>query len=300
MANRRIVDDEPGARREADRFAQVGISFRRFAEDQETYYRWSGLIRERDLGSPTLGLDGRISIEKQHWPVDVDIAGSLYLQRVGESDSMESATTLKVRVSDQRYWGAELYHRPYLWFFKRWLTLDEFPEERPEEVDQDVFTQYKRDHRHGLKLGDTLVYRPWMDSLLYTGVTLATNENFNLLDPDHTRLRLGGRQLFGDLSVGLDYSWYHYFDDEDRDGSHDTQRLRIDLVSAGWLSPINGWTGKLRYEFDQTSGDSSVWLSLGWNRSNGRYFRDFRPGDTDFVSLRQERALKTGGGPDEK
>jgi hypothetical protein len=53
----------------------------------------------------------------------------------------------------------------------------------------------------------------------------------------------------------------------------------------------------LRVQYDAKAEDTSFWLSLGWNRSNGRYYRDFRPSDVDFIAQRNLRALEKESAP---
>ena len=185
-----------------------------------------------------------------------------------------------------------LTHRPSLSLFQRWLSLDGRPPGDATEVDQDVFTGYKRNHRRGLRLGERLQYRPWLDTRLFAGVNLVSNEDLNLLDPDHLSVDLGARQLLGDLDLGVRLKHLEYYADDDRAQDSDTQRLKLDLGFGRWLSPHRGLQASLGYEYDTESGDASLALSLSLNRANRRYYRDFRPGDLDFRQLRQRKALE--------
>ncbi|MGB5777042.1 MAG: hypothetical protein WBP89_20530, partial [Sedimenticolaceae bacterium] len=171
-------------------------------------------------------------------------------------------------------------------------SLDSLPKGDRAEIDQDIFTDYKQDHRRGLRLGERVQYRPSLDTLLHAGANLVSNEDLNLIDPDHASVDLGARQLRGDLDLGVRFKHFEYFSDDDRAQGSDTQRLQLEVGFSRWLSPHRGLQAGLVYEYDTKSGDASVALSLSLSRANGRYYQDFRPSDLDFRQLRQRKTLE--------
>lgn len=290
--SRREVDNEPQSAGAAERFAALGASYQSFSADQDTYRQADGAVRLRENGDPTLALGGLASVRAPGWPVNLDVSGSLFLQHVAASGGIESATTLRARASRQYELGEKLSHRPALTLFQRWLSLEALPRESTEEVDRDVFTRYKRDHGRGLRAGDRIQYQPWLDTVLFAGAELISNEDLNLFAPDHLSLSLGARQLVGDLDLELRYMRYEYFADDDRRRGNDAQRLRLDAVFGRWLGPRRGLRASATLDYDFDSNDVSLYLSLSLDLAEGRYYRDFAPGDVDFRPLRQRRMLE--------
>jgi hypothetical protein len=290
--SRRVVDGEPNVSATADRFLKIGAVYRRFSSRQDTYYHADGMLRWRDYGYPTLALNGYVGIRKPHWPVDVDITGSVFIQYLNASGTTEAAATIRGRVSRRMDLSEKLSHRPSLALFQRWLSLDRLPANHPERVDQDVFTRYKQSHQRGLRIGDRIQYRPWLDTILYAGAHANSNEDLNVFDPDNIGVNVGAKQLIGNLDLDINYRHTRYFEDEDRNEANNVNRWRVDLGFSRWLSSSRGLQANLRYEYDQDSADSSIFLTFSFNRSNGRFYQDFRPSDMDFRALRQRRALE--------
>jgi hypothetical protein len=292
FTSRRTVDDEPQTTGAAERFATLGATYRWFSETHDSYYEVDAALRLHEDGDPTLALGGLVSVHRPDWPLELDLAGSLFLQRVDAAGGVQSAATLRARVSRRLTLTEKLSHRPSLTLFQRWLSLDALPREDPEKVDQDIFTRYKRDHSRGLRAGERIDYRPWLDTLLFAGAELVSNEDLNPFEPDHLNLSLGARQMVGDLDLGIRYKRYEYFADDDRRRENDTQRLRLDAGFGRWLDPRRGLQAGLSFEYDYDADDASLFLSLSLDRANGRYYRDFRPGEVDFRPLRQRRTLE--------
>ena len=292
LTSRRTVDDEPETAGAAERFATLGATYRWFSDVQDSYYEVDTALRLHEDGDPTLALGGLVGVRRPDWPLDLDLAGSLFLQRVDAAGGVESAATLRARLSRRLPLTERLSHRPSLALFQRWLSLDALPQEAPEKVDQDIFTRYKRDHSRGLRAGERIDYRPWLDTLLFAGAELVSNEDLNLLEPDHLNLTLGARQLVGDLDLGLRYRRYGFFADDDRTRASETQRLRLDAGFGRWLDPRRGLQAGLALEYDHDTQVVSLLLSLSLDLANGRYYRDFRPGEVDFRPLRQRRTLE--------
>ena len=109
-------------------------------------------------------------------------------------------------------------------------------------------------------------------------------------------IRVEARGSLGGLDLGIKYKHFEYYEDDDRTQDSDAQRLRLNIGFGRWLSPYRGFRAELGFDYDRNSGDSSVSLSLSLDRSNGRYYRDFRPGDLSFRNLRQRRALERHAG----
>ncbi len=290
--SRKAVDEEPGGAANPERFLQQVATYRRLVADAATYYEASALVRERERGEPSLGLEGLMSIRKPDWPLDVELAGSLFGQEVAGQSAMATALTLEMRLARDFEFGDYWTQRPSLTFFRRWLNLDAVPCGcDAEEIDQDIFTRYKDQHRQGWRLGERISYRPWLDTLLHGSARLVSNEDFSPGDLDHAAVEFGVAQWFGDLDLDLRYTRFGYFADDDRAQSTSAGRWRLALGFGRWLSPEAGVQADLSYQYDELGG-SSVALSLARHFGEGGYYEDFVPGTIDFRGLRQRRALE--------
>lgn len=235
----------------------------------------------------------------------------------GEKQGVEGAAQLRVGVSQQRRLGPKTVHRPRLALFARYLSLDQNAEidpaaaaglfgpnpsaqeraelrrglylYRPGRLDQDVFTPYKADHRYGLVLSETLEHRPWLDTLWIAGLSLTSNEDLNLLRPDHFGWRIEWRQLLGAFQLNARYHGGYYLADGDRHGSHSRNFLSLDLLWDRWRIRQQRLALDLELTQDLEQNETLALLSLFWHLGNGRGFRDFWPGEVDFEDLRQRR-----------
>ncbi|MDX1605278.1 MAG: hypothetical protein R3202_03735, partial [Candidatus Competibacterales bacterium] len=235
--------------------------------------------------------DYRIDPDPRFGPLSLGLAADLFLQRP-DSDSGEWSATLRGSLGQRRDRGPKTWHLPALGFWARHLSLDRNPF-RPGTLDQDVFTPYKAQHRHGLSLSETFYHRPWLDTLWYAGLGLATNENLDPLDPDHVQARIGWRQLLGDWQVDAEYRLRRYRADGDRSDGSTQRRLRLDLDWNGWERDQDRWQVHLSWEHDFDRDDGSWLLRFEWHGGAGRGLRDFRPAELDFEDLRRRRIPQT-------
>ncbi len=290
--SRRIVDDEPVESFGTEKFITVGGAYRKFDARRSSYYYADSRLRLREQGNPTFATRGSVTIRRATWPLELDVGGSLFLQNVDASGRIESAATARARLSRVYRVNEKLSHRPSVSFFQRWLSMDELAVAGAEKVDQDIFTRYKNDHQRGVRIGDRIQHRPWLDTVLFAGAYVASNEDLNVFDPDHLGMNVGVRQLIRDVDLGIRYNRFEYFKDRDRNRASTVQRFRLDLGYTRWFDSRRGLRGDLSVEYDQSSGDYSVFLSFSLNRSKGRYFRDFRSSELDFLWLRERRLLE--------
>ena len=300
LVRRRNVDEDSAGDNQAEQFAELSATHRYFAPDLQSYFRTDLLKRLRAEGGSTLGIRQWVDIDPPDWPVNIALSGSLYTQRPDDEAGREWAATVRGALSRRFDISPRMAHRPVISMFQRWLSLNENLPLHTERVDQDLFTQYKNDHRRGLGLVDTLSYRPWLDTLWYASLGLASNENLNVLDPDHAGLALGARQLLQNWQASAEYQARHYFPDQDRDGHVTQQRYQLSLDWLGWRSDKHGWQARMQLVWDDSSKEFSGLLSIAWIHSNARFYRDFRPADLDFQSLRerqlQEQFFATSAG----
>jgi len=297
LAARRNLDEDTSG--EEEKFVEARFSHRKFLEDRGGFHRLDLLGRLRKEGGPTFGARETLEVPLGKTGFDLELQGSLYLQSPGGEAGTEGLGEVRGRVSRRFDLGTRTFHRPAAQAFRRWMSLDGNPCREPGRVDQDVFTAYKRDHLHGITLEDDLFYRPWNDAILWVGGQVAGNEDLDPFHPDHLRVRAGARVLLRDLDLGAEYRGTRYLDDDDRRSSSTRQQLRLETQLWRWSTPRCGLQLRILFDKDLSSADYSAWLGLTVHRSNGRLFRDFRPGDVHFGELRQRIGNERlyGGGP---
>lgn len=232
-----------------------------------------------------------------------------------QDQGLEWAAQLRASVSLQRRLGTMTVHLPRLALFARFLSLERnaqltadqattrfgpllsrqslaavrnsLDRYQPERLDQDVFSRYKADHRFGLTLSDTLEHRPWLDTLWSAGFSLSSNEDFNLLRPDHLGWRLGWKQLLGPLQLNAGYRGTYYLDDGDRSSASSRNFLTLGLLWDHWRIRQQRLALELELTRDLDRNGTLALLSFFWHLGNGRGYRDFWPGEIDFADLKQ-------------
>lgn len=299
LLRRRNVDEDGAGDDRAEQFAELSATHRYFAGQLQSYFRSELLARLRAAGGPTLGVREWIDVDRPDWPLDIALSGSLYTQRPDAEAGSQWAASVRGALSRQFEITPRMTHRPVISVFQRWLSLDDSLPVHPERVDQDLFTHYKNDHRRGLGVADTLGYHPWLDTLWYATLGVASNEDLNVLDPDHAELALGARQLLQNWQVSAEYQARHYFPDRDRNGEVTRQRYQLSLDWLGWHSDRRGLQGRVQLAWDDASQAFSGLLSVAWVRSNARFYRDFSPAELGFKTLRERQLQEqffTGSG----
>ncbi|MDX2458310.1 MAG: hypothetical protein QNL87_12460, partial [Gammaproteobacteria bacterium] len=303
LQRRHDADEESDGNNQAEDFAELRATHRFFAADKHSYFRTDLLTRLRDEGGPTLGARTWVDIRRPDWPVEIALGGTLYTQRPDDETGSEWSATVRGALSRQFNITPRTAHQPVISMFQRWLSLDEDLQQHPGRVDQDVYTEYKNDHQSGLGIADMLTYRPWLDSLWYGSLGAVSNENLNVFDPDHVVVALGARQLLHNWQASAEYQARHYFPDQDRNNHVTQNRYQLSLDWLGWRTDKHGWQGRAQLIWNDSSNEFSGLLSISWIQSNARFYRDFRPAERGFRSLRERQLLEqlfstSAGGPD--
>ncbi len=299
FVSRRQVDEDSTREEEAEQFLQFSATHRFFAEPRHHYWHSTIFGRFREHGGTVIGLKGGLHYFPKWHSWRLALGGQLLAQDLNNDTintnhhgEIEWAGLARAVLYQQRKLNSKTIHRPAATLFQRWLSMNKNTEYPVNALDQDVFTQYKADHRRGLRLSDTLVHRPWLDTKWYGGVALMTNENLNPFDLDYVGGRIGWRQLAGPMQVGLEYGLKHYFADADRSNALNRSNIVVNLDWQQWQSRLRRWQVHLQWRHDFHGSDNSFFLSLTWHGGNGRGFRDFRPGEEDFMWLRQWQSAK--------
>lgn len=262
----------------------------RYFNGERTYYEAGALARSREYGGPTIGVRAAVKgLPQAQAPFSWNLTGNLCLQRPDHElgESTEWAATLQGGISQMRELDPKTWHRPAISLFGRALSLSDTDKYLREEVDQDIFTRYKSDHRHGVSLSESFIHRPWLDTLWHGSLSLTTNELDEVLFPDHLSLSMGWKQLLGDFQANAFYRHSLYFPDDDRSGTMARNSIGAEFIYNRWLENLDrlelGATMNWHFETSDFTGA----LSLTWHFDNGRGFRDFYPGEIEFRDLRQ-------------
>ena len=180
-------------------------------------------------------------------------------------------------------------HSPTLTFFGRTLSEDSSGFE-PGELDQDVFTSFKSDHRYGLRISDRFVYQSCLDRRWWIRPSLMTNPDE--ITPDNLGLQLGTDQLLGPVQLRLSYRATSFLSDNDREESSTQNIVALDVALESWQSRTrrNQISFSLRNEL--ASGRSTIGFNFASFLNHSRGYRDIRPSTQLFGPIREERAAK--------
>ncbi len=302
LVRRRDLEDDADSE-DLENIQESAIRHRLHSETHSIYLESQAFWRIREHGGPVAGWQEDLTWYPTAFPATVHMAADLFLQNPETASSSftwpsdEYSLRLRASLSRQYDLGLKSYHLPSLSFFRRFLSMEDTGAYPQNSVDQDIFTNYKLDHPDGIRLADTLRYKPWLDTVWFAAISLESNAWPDSYIPDKTRTGIGWQQLIGDLQADLTYSGTVYFDDRNRDGASYRDALQLNLSWDLWLSRRQRLqvTGMLRHDFDHHDQTGFVSLSFHYNDTPG--YRHYRPGDIDFKDLRtfrQQRQFFSG------
>jgi len=270
-----------------EEFIELSLSHRFFNEFSRYNSRYEILGRIRRHGGPTLGVSGHLACSPVQTPYNYNLNGAFYIQRPEVGGEYEYSLYLDASIVDKREIGPKIYHTPSLAGYFRYMSMKDYNGYHIDDVDQDIFTTYRTEHRYGLRIADKIFYRPWLDSILtlYGKVTL--NEDLNPLRPDNMGFDIRWKQLIRATQTTLYYQETHYLPDNDRDEYTITRRLGLGASIEKWLD-LNrrieaGFRLIWHLNVDEFSGRLYLTIHLG----KARGYRDFRYGEMAFPVIRQ-------------
>jgi len=287
--SRRNFDEDLAEADDKDEFVEARGEYRWFNEEKTLHHRSALLGRQRSDGGATLGANHRIVLDNNIWPYRFQFSGSVFGQDI-ESDSSSFETSINLSASASRMFhiNTDSDIIPRLRVFWRSLSLEDEPV-TSDQIDQDVFTRYKTDHKSGLTLSGLYLRRPWEDAQWFLGAGVTTNEGIDPSDIDHYQLRVGWRQQVGPGVLDGEFRVRRYLDDDDRLESTTRPSLRVKLDIEKWRLDRSRWQLSFLFSRDFDSQDNSIRLELGRVFSKNRGYRDFQLGETRFRRLREER-----------
>jgi hypothetical protein len=282
---RRLFDEDSSAH---DDFLELHAIHRYLDEPRATYFETGFRARGRERGGPTLELWESIRAHPSWFPAVLRFHTAGDLQFLDTAGHQSPAWSLFARGSISRQFSLcpTVSNLPSVSAFGRLLSLDNASAIPPGDLDPDVFTAYKRDHRWGLVLADTISYRPFLDTELRGRVSLTSNED---LGPDHA----GGTIACSQYLYGLHLETYgrsaRYFADADRRRDRTRYGVGFSLLYDLWAGPQDRLEFSFHVDHDLSDGVTAGFLTLAWHIGNGRGYRDFAPDAVSFRGLREDR-----------
>ena len=301
---RRVIEELP-TQQQPGRFFELGISNRKFDPWRDEYRQTDLILRPRIGSGPTLGASHQrtktLGAVNQRWDNSADGQGPLQLNWRVYAFGQHAGTPLREpahsfpwtagfsgRLSRAYQLTPTISHRPSVGIFGRYLseTQDGFADG---ELDRDIFTTFKRNHRYGLRLSDQFVYQCHEDRRFYFRPTLSSNED--QLVPDNVGFSVGADQLFGPVQLHVGYRITGFLSDNDRTDTAIQNVLRIDLKTEKW--DFAGFRSEVDLSvIHEISGGTSVGINFSRFFNDSRLYRDFRPGSVLFRPLKQQRAVQ--------
>ncbi len=269
----------------SQRYLEASLTRRSVNATEDLYHQTSLKFRRPDLGNAVVGLDHRSSMEFPRFGLSGFIAGDIRVQKTDPvigSEQTASATRIRLGLSQLRRIGSRSTHTPSIELFARHLSLDDITRQNPGTIDQDIYTSFKSDHGYGVTLADTWRYTPRLDTQLYGGASLSSNEDFSV---DRIRLNAGAAHLLGPIALSAEVRFLRFVDDEDRTSASSAKRLSLKADWRHFNENWSHWSADLdaTWDIDQRSLTWSV--SLHHHFGAGRGLLDFRPGSVLFRNL---------------
>jgi hypothetical protein len=277
-----VEEDETGFQD----FIELRATHRYFDEMKNRHHRTEWLTRFNDHFDITFGARKRLRFRFEERDLTVQLAGSAYVQQVWGAGT-EWHGRLKGTVLRRMTLGEKTFHVPSVSAFGRLLSLDDSPDDYAARLDNDVYSDYKADHRFGVTIADRLTHRPWLDTLWVGRVALTSNEK--VFKPDYLSFNAAWKQLLGNGQVDVGYRFSHYWADDDRNRSYNRHFLSLNAGWDFWRQNQTRWELGVKLQQDLDSRDLLGMLYITWHGGKGHPYRDFMPGEIDFLSLRKRR-----------
>ncbi len=285
--SRRQIPDEDVAGGSLDESWVVRAEYGHLIEEDHLLEETGFQLRRRDGAGSTLGVDRSWTLRDRAGPTTYRLAALGFLQQPSDG-GLQGAGRFSAEARQRRELTPMLRHEPSVETFWRLLSLEDLSGFLPGAVDQDVFTGYKQEHPSGLSISDRLVYRPWLDTELWTLLDLTTNPPSQGLSPDNVRAGAGWRQLLGDVFMELRYQLRRFMDDAGRAREATRSQLRLDVELERTEERDRSVELGLRVLRDLELRETTGMFFARWTLGNGRGYHD-RVG-VDFEDLKVQRA----------
>lgn len=287
-ALRRTTDSEGIGGEERDHARELGFKYRERVggPQQATYYESGVFLREPDSADLLLGLRMRVDRYLGNSPWALGGRASVYLQDLNDADFPAWGAVVRGSVSHHHAYSPRTRQTVTVQPFLRKLGISgsEAARTRP---DPDLYTRYKRSHRHGVTVSWSGRHDLHADTRLRLRSSLLTNEDFNPLEPDRADMGLSVEQKIGQLAVGAGYRSRYFFNDGGRSSGVTRNRFTLFGDWSLWSHSGNRLDLRLEAARDMQPGLWTANVGLAWHFGGGRDYTDFRPGEIRFRKLRE-------------
>ena len=280
-------EEDSGGIESADQFMEGRVTHRRYNEAVRLYSRAELVGRIRDAGGTTLGARGRLQNQDQFRGFSFGAGGSAYAQflqnnRVAWSLSADADVVWRQAIDGRTTQAFEAG------LFARHLSLDQQSAASLRNLDLDIYSRYRDDHRYGLNAAWRLGHTPWLDTRWRLEAAAQTNKNLSI---DRASLTTGWEQLFGDIVVRSSYRRTRFFTDNDRARGRWGDTLRFSAEWDRFRVAGNRVELGVRATYRIDSRDFSGAVAMTWHFGPGRSYSDFAPGEIEFETLRERRVF---------
>ena len=291
------------------RFLQSDVAHYSWDEWTERYRETHVFGRARNAAGPTFGFSHEVRSELPavppllpfRWrcrcephPLETRWGFASYLQmtnpNVPDDTLLWSGRIhggLARRYGISRDWS----HRPAVSAFFRPLAARGDNGFTSGDVDQDVFTPYKRDHQWGIRFSDRFSFRPYTDTRWWLRPSMTMNED--IITPDNVGIQLGTTQLLGSWDIDASYRLTEYFRDDDRRRSSSQQVIYLDAVFERWKSSNlrHELGARVRHDLERGETNANVTWTIFANDRRG--YRDLHPSRTRFYPTKAQQAFRS-------
>ena len=315
VTSRRALDEGDDRGLASDDFLETSLSHLQHDYWNDRYYETKILARLRKEGDPSIGFvhQGRwqspgfwtpwpnLSLRRTRDPNFRVNAFNFrwkafgYLQSPGTADpGFQNQTEWSFggsATASRRYDITSRIHRVgTITALGRALSLNQ-PQYAPGTVDQDVFTQFKADHRHGAQWTQRIVFDQKLDRQWWIGFSGRTNEDWNVFQPDNVAVSLGQWGQTGPLQWGWSYRAREFQRDDDRFNDFLQETLNFDLRWERWRDSGRRFEVAATYRHDLTQQRHAFFVNFATYLSRGRGYWDHQPGSLRFGGIRKQRAI---------
>jgi hypothetical protein len=301
-ARRNFDEDEQTSQ---ERFYELGWRYQRKLADWSSYIKSEVSVRSHESGDlKTLVAENSALWQlSKFWQFGAALNGYYQLDAFQPNIKGAWSGYTSLNVDWRQYWHDNLDNKLSLTAFSRVLSLRS-GELDPQQVDiggnelmtnglavdDDVYSDYKADHRFGLRLSDTLRYTPWLDTELRLQGALTSDTNGNFSHPHKLSLGIGLRQYWQPLIGKVDLQRTRYFRDRNdlnSNGLFDRNTLRLGLTWESWSRKDQLWQIETSINHDLNGAGTNFSIQLHWGQTQNKGFDDFSPNTLVFGALRK-------------
>jgi hypothetical protein len=279
--------------------AQTSIAFRRELSPRRSWLRISALGRYRENTDPIAGAGAELYFVDLPLDTLLDLTAFGYTQRFSDGQALNAKLDARLarrfRLSDNLWLVPRLEASAS--FLNTTPKIAMEGNERGEEIDPDVYTDFRYEHPFGGTGRLEFAWSPFQDFLMTLGGYATSNADFASLD------RAGGVfelralvPMLGETLMGAAYRPGYRFSDEDRELAIWRHDLSASLSWNLWRGDSGRFVISIWNDLSFSSGPTSnaFGLALRYDVTRRRGLIDFQPDEVLFGDLVERRCFAVG------